>query len=71
VLETGLTAISLFGNYLNCRKKRCCFLLWIGCNIGWASVDILSGAYSRAVLDIVQIAFSLYGYREWGSTKSR
>ena len=71
MIEAGLTAISLFGNYLNCRKKRFCFLLWIVCNIGWASIDVLSGAYSRAVLDVVQIAFSVYGYREWSGAASR
>ena len=67
MIEAGLTAVSLFGNYLNCRKKRICFLLWICCNIGWAAIDITTGSYSRAILDVVQIGFSVYGFREWGS----
>ena len=66
MIQAGLTAVSLFGNFLNCRRKRVCFLLWIFCNIGWAIIDIAAASYSRAILDIVQIAFSLYGYREWG-----
>ena len=60
------TAISLLGNYLNCRKVRSCFLVWIVCNLCWLAFDIINGIYSRAVLDIVQTAFSIYGYVEWG-----
>lgn len=74
MIQAILTAISLFGNYLNCKKYKVCFLLWIGCNIGWATIDIMAGAYSRALLDIVQIGFSIYGYKKWskdGQTNKR
>lgn len=66
MFQTVLTIISLVGNYLNCRKLRICFVLWIVCNIGWIYVDFNSGAYSRMILDAVQIGFSFYGYRNWG-----
>ena len=62
------TGISLFGNYLNCRKMRCCFLIWIVCNICWFFFDMFNVLYSRAVLDIVQTGFAVYGYIEWGKT---
>ena len=65
MFQLMLTTISLFGNYLNCRKLRICFVLWIFCNIGWICVDFKAGAYSRMVLDAVQIGFSFYGYRNW------
>jgi nicotinamide riboside transporter PnuC len=65
------TAISLLGNYLNCRKLRCGFLVWIVCNICWLAYDIMNGIYSRAVLDIVQTGFSIYGYIEWGKIDER
>lgn len=65
MIQIILTAISLFGNYLNCRKVRMCFIVWIICNIGWAIIDIAAGSYSRAVLDIVQTLFSIYGFKEW------
>lgn len=61
-----LTAISLFGNWLNCRKVRACFVLWIACNLGWTWIDITGGVYSRAILDAVQIGFSIYGLWKWG-----
>lgn len=65
MLQTILTIISLTGNYLNCRRIRACFIVWIICNIGWTAVDIINTAYSRAVLDVVQIGFSIYGFVMW------
>lgn len=61
-----LTVISLVGNYLNCRKIRICFIIWILCNIGWMIYDLHGRIYSRALLDLVQTAFSIYGYISWG-----
>lgn len=63
-----LTAISLFGNWLNCRKLRVCFIVWILCNVGWLSYDLAGFVYARAVLDAVQIGFSIYGYINWRKT---
>ena len=60
-----LTAISLFGNWLNCRKLRICFIVWIFCNVGWLGYDFAGSVYARAVLDSVQIGFSVYGYINW------
>ena len=60
-----LTTFSLLGSYLNARKVRACFTVWIACNTGWMLFDIYNGVYSRAVLDIVQTAFCVYGLYEW------
>ena len=61
-----LTIVSLIGNYLNCRKVRVCFVIWLICNVGWLVYDIANAIYARAILDIVQSAFCVYGYYEWG-----
>lgn len=61
-----LTVVSLFGNLLNCMRVRLCFMLWIACNIGWLVIDIKAGTYSRAVLDIVQTGFAIFGFIRWG-----
>lgn len=68
-----LTITSLLGNYLNCIKVRSCFVLWVACNIGWLIIDIRACTYSRAVLDVVQTGFSIFGYIKWGedNTKGR
>ena len=65
-----LTAVSLTGNMLNCMRIRMCFVIWIACNVGWAMVDITGKTYSRAILDVVQICFSVFGYIEWGKNES-
>lgn len=65
MLQTVLTIISLCGTYLNCKKAKICFIIWIACNIGWTYIDFNSRVYSRMMLDIVQTAFCVYGYINW------
>lgn len=62
----ALAIISLLGNLLNSLRIRACFLIWIACNIGWMMYDLRSGTYSRALLDFVQIGFSVFGFYKWG-----
>jgi len=61
-----LSILSIVGTWLNARKLRCCFYLWIGCNMGWLVWDIVNTLYSRALLDIVQTVFCVYGIIRWG-----
>lgn len=60
-----LTIISLIGNYLNCRKIRISFIVWLICNTGWLIYDLYNRIYSRAILDLVQSGFCIYGYLKW------
>jgi len=60
-----LTTACLLGSWLNARKMKSCFLVWIACNIGWLSFDIHYQNYARAALDIAQTAISVYGYTTW------
>ncbi len=60
-----LTVASLIGNYLNCRRKKICFIIWIAVNIGWLWYDLSTRVFSRAVLDSVQVLFSAFGYQQW------
>ena len=55
------TAVSLAGTVLNVRKNILCFYLWSVGNIAWLTYDIASGLYSRAVLDVVHLAFAIWG----------
>lgn len=65
ILTWILTTISLVGNFLNCKKMRSGFMLWLVCNTGWLAYDLYNGIYARANLDIVQSAFCIYGLIEW------
>ncbi len=65
------TAISLAGTALNVRKNILCFYLWAIGNIAWLVFDIVSGLYSRAVLDIVHLAFAIWGIFAWREKDTR
>lgn len=64
-----LTIGCLIGNYLNCRRQKICFIIWIFCNIGWFYVDLMNAAYSRMSLNVVQIMFNIYGFNQWTNGK--
>lgn len=60
-----IVAISFYGSFLNARKKRGCFVMWITSGLLWAIVDVLAAKYWRMLLDLVQVIFSIYGLWNW------
>ena len=65
------TFVSLTGTVLNVRKNILCFYLWAIRNIAWLGFDVASGLYSRAVLDIVHLAFAIWGIFAWREKDTR
>ena len=61
----AITIISLTGTILNVKKNSLCFWLWSVGNIAWLSYDLWLGLYSRAALDVVQLAFAIWGIIAW------
>ena len=61
----AITIISLTGTILNVKKNSLCFWLWAVGNIAWLSYDLWLGLYSRAALDVVQLAFAIWGIIAW------
>lgn len=60
-----LTAVSLIGSFLNAKKKVACFYLWAIGEIFWFALDMVNHTYGRAFLDLTQLAFAIYGIKEW------
>ena len=60
-----VTAVCLAGTILNVKKVRWCFHLWAVGNIAWVVIDIHNRLYSRALLDLVQLALAIWGLWEW------
>ena len=60
-----ITLISLTGTILNVKKNALCFWLWAFGNIAWLSYDLSLELYSRAVLDMVQLGFAIWGIIKW------
>ena len=61
----AITIISLTGTILNVKKNSLCFWLWSFGNTAWLSYDLWLGLYSRAALDVVQLAFAIWGIVAW------
>ena len=65
-----VTAVCLGGTVLNVKKVRWCFHLWALGNIAWLAIDLGNGLYSRAFLDLVQLALAVWGAIEWRRGKA-
>ena len=65
-----ITFISLAGTVLNVRKNILCFYLWTVGNIARLRFDVASGLFSRAVLDVVHLAFAIWGIFAWRENRS-
>jgi nicotinamide riboside transporter PnuC len=57
--------VCLTGTVLNVKKNVLCFYLWAVGNVAWLVYDLLTGLYSRAMLDLIQLGFALWGIWEW------
>lgn len=65
-----ITAVCLIGTVLNVKKNVLCFYLWAVGNIAWLVYDLLTGLYSRAMLDLIQLGFALWGIWEWSRNRA-
>ena len=64
-LTWAITILSLTGTVLNVKKNSLCFWLWAVGNTLWLAYDLWLGTYSRAALDLVQLAFAVWCIIEW------
>ncbi len=60
-----LTALSLWGVWLNIKKDKKCFYIWIIANFGWITVNIKANLYAQAALFAIYTVLSIYGIYEW------
>lgn len=65
-----ITAVCLIGTVLNVKKNVLCFYLWAVGNVAWLVYDLLTGLYSRAMLDLIQLGFALWGIWEWSRNRA-
>ena len=61
----SIAVLSLAGVVLNIRRQRACFLCWLVSNASWAVVDTIHGIYPQALLQLVYVGLSVYGFRKW------
>lgn len=65
-----LTAVTIFGTYLNSKQLKKGFLVWGLCNLCWLMVDLTRGIYAQAALYVVFIGFNIYGWIQWTNKDS-
>lgn len=66
----SLTAISLYGAYLNVRKKWMGFLLWAIVDVLWAIYDWYIGEYAQAFLFLCYFYLAAWGLKSWFQEKT-
>lgn len=65
-----LAGVSLFGSFLNAKKKIACFYVWAVGEVLWCVLDMCNHCYGRATLDIISFLMAIYGIYSWSSKKS-
>jgi len=60
-----LTAITIYGTFLNSRQNKYGFIIWGLCNCAWLGVDLSRGIYAQGALYVVFIGFNIYGWLQW------
>ena len=60
-----ITALSLVGTGLNVKKRISCFYVWTVVNAAWIGVDAYQHLWARMVLDLVHLAFAVWGIVSW------
>ncbi|MEO6077554.1 MAG: nicotinamide mononucleotide transporter [Candidatus Andersenbacteria bacterium] len=68
-LDTFFSLSGKWGRWLNVRKNKYCFIVWIGCCCYWFCRDVQLGLYSQALFCIPSIFLHGYGFWHWGRDK--
>ena len=61
-----VAGFSLFATWLNIRRVRVCFAIWLCTNLTWAGYDFTHGLPAQGSLMLVYATLAVWGWREWG-----
>ena len=59
------TTLSLLGAFLNARKKRICWTIWLVSNVVWVIYGLYKPAPSVIALNITFACVNVYGLINW------
>lgn len=60
-----VTALAIYGVWLNNRKLKSCFYFWLITNSVTAAIHVYSGLYGLAIRDIVFFILAIEGLKKW------
>ena len=61
-----VASASLFATWLNIRRVRACFLIWLLTNMTWAAYDFAHGLPAQGCLMLTYAALAVWGWVAWG-----
>jgi nicotinamide riboside transporter PnuC len=61
-----LVALSMVGTFLNAKRKRSGFLVWMVANVGLVAYNISIEQWALALMFAAYFALAIYGWIEWG-----
>ena len=69
LLETvgwSATFVALVGVYLNNRRRRACFVVWLISNAMTLGIHVAIGMWSLAARDVSFFVLAIHGWMLWG-----
>lgn len=70
-LDTFFSLSGKWGRWLNVRKNKWCFIVWIACCCYWVVRDLQLHLYSQALFCLPSIGLHAYGFWNWSKNKER
>lgn len=67
----AITVLSIIGVILNIKKRKECFIIWVGTNFTWAIYDFYIGAYAQSALFGIYFLLAIWGLIEWRKNKTK
>ncbi len=64
-LKWATALLSLVGVWLNVRRNRACFFVWMASNAGWCAVDCWHGIWAQGCLHACYFGMAVWGAWAW------
>jgi len=64
------TAVSLLATWLNIRRQRFCFVLWLATNAVWAHASFSHELPAKGWLHVAYVGLAAWGLWSWSRQRS-
>ena len=65
------TAVALIGVWMNNRRLRACFVLWLASNAMTFGIHAAVGMWPMAARDLAFFVMAIHGWRLWGAANQK
>jgi len=60
-----ISFFSILGVWLNIKKVKYCFVIWMFTNACWMIIDFIQGIHAQAFLFMVYFILAVKGFYDW------